>query len=243
MIEADPYALLGVAADAGSETIRRAYRALAFSCHPDRNPDDPRALERFLALGRAFALLADPDRRAAYDRLRQVQAVVPGGWREPEATPAGENAFFVAAPEPAPRRGADVRRTLDIPRDVAARGGQLHFEGAPATVCPRCGGSGSRLATCWVCGGRGSIRTPSGPTTVQRVCPACDGRGVDTGPCPTCRGRGEVFGPRRTTVTVAPGTATGDVLVVPGAGEPGRGGEPAGDLLLVARVLGPDGSV
>lgn len=236
----DPYLLLGVAVDADIDAIRRAYRAQAFSCHPDIYPDDPQATERFLALGEAFGLLADPDRRAAYDRLRRAESLVPGGYRAPEPKPAGDHAFFVVAPDPWPRRGADITWNLNIPFAVARDGGVLSFKGAPAVACAQCRGSGLRLGACWVCGGRGSIRQPSGPLLLSRACPACAGRGLDHTPCPACLGRGRIPGPRPARVVIAPGTATGDRLVAQGAGEPGLGGAEAGDLLLVARVLDPD---
>ena len=237
----DPYALLGVSADADAQALRRAYRAKALACHPDVHPDDPRAVERFLALGQAYAMLADPLRRAAYDLERGVPApVVLFEATEDVAPPPVDDAFFVVAPS-LPRRGADVRWTLDIPANVADDGGRLHIGAAPAMACPACAGTGARLAACWVCGGRGSIAEPSGPVTLMRTCPACAGKGLDRTPCTHCRGSGRAFGPGVVVVHVPIGTATGDVLVVPGAGEPGRGGAPSGDLLLAARVLGRDG--
>ncbi|WP_300164748.1 DnaJ domain-containing protein [Solidesulfovibrio sp.] len=242
MVTDDPYALLGVADDADEAAIRRAYRARALACHPDVNPDDPRAVERFLALGQAFALLADPLRRAAYDRSRGVVApVVRAEVPDAPVAPRKGDALFVAAPSRRPRRGADVRWTLDIPDRLAREGGRLHLGNAPAAACPSCRGSGTRLAACWVCDGRGSIPEPFGPVTLSRTCPACAGRGVDHAPCTACRGTGRAFGPGIAAVTVPAATVTGDVIVVPGAGEPGQGGGPAGDLLLAARVLDPDG--
>ena len=239
----DPYALLGVAPDADAAALRRAYRARALACHPDVHPDDPRAVERFLALGQAYALLADPLRRAAYDLERGVPApVVRFDAAQDEASPSlpVDDAFFVAAPK-FPRRGADVRWTLDIPANVAEDGGRLHIGAAPVMACPACAGTGARLAACWVCGGRGTIAEPSGAVTFSRTCPACAGKGLDRTPCTSCRGSGRAFGPGVVVVHVPAGTATGDMLVVPGAGEPGRGGAPSGDLLLAARVLDRDG--
>lgn len=235
----DPYALLGVADDADGETIRKAYRALAFSCHPDIHPDDPLAAERFVALGEAFALLADPGRRAAYDRLRRFSRLLPGNIRPPSRPAGGSQTFFIPAPAPTPRRGADITWTFDIPATVAGKGGRIAFPGASPAPCVRCGGSGKRLGTCWVCNGRGSIRQPAGPVQLTRVCPACDGQGLEYTPCPACRGRGWLPGPRPAVVAVAPGTVTGDRLVARGAGEPGSGGAENGDLFLVVRVLDP----
>ena len=199
MVTDDPYALLGVAEDADEAAIRRAYRTRALACHPDVHPDDPRAVERFLALGQAFALLADPLRRAAYDRSRGVVApAVRGGCRDTPAAPAapGRNdGLFVAAPALRPRRGADVRWTLDIPDFLAREGGRLHLGNAPAGACPSCRGAGARLAACWVCGGRGTIPEPFGPVTLSRLCPACAGQGLDRAPCTACRGPGGGGGP------------------------------------------------
>ncbi|HML61945.1 MAG TPA: DnaJ domain-containing protein, partial [Solidesulfovibrio sp.] len=139
----DPYALLGVAPDADAEALRRAYRARALACHPDVHPDDPRAVERFLALGQAYAMLADPLRRAAYDLERGVPAPVVRFEAAQDGAPPSpfvDDAFFVAAPR-LPRRGADVRWTLDIPAHVAECGGRLHIGAAPAMACPVCAGT------------------------------------------------------------------------------------------------------
>lgn len=234
----DYYAMLGVAEDADLETLRKAYKALVFSCHPDVNPGDPAAAGRFTALAGAFAVLADPARRTEYDRWRRrAAALTPFGGVVPRAGRAAGDAFFVAPQARARRRGADVRWNLDIPEAVARRGGGVHFDFGLTEACPRCDGSGSLRLACWVCRGRGSIQSPLGPVLLAEPCPACAGRGVFAESCPACAGKGRRLRPRRGRVVIAPGTATGDVLVVAGLGEPGLGGGPAGDLLLVARVF------
>jgi molecular chaperone DnaJ len=233
----DPYALLGVAQDADVETIRRAYKAKAFACHPDVNPDDGEAAAKFAALHEAFALLADPRRRADLDRLRLMQGVLSGAWALRRAGQTGNDAFFVPPPPRPPRRGADIRRNFDIAPALARRGGRYSFEVRMFGVCPDCGGTGYETRACWVCNGRGSIHDRAGALVLPMACPACGGVGIEKAPCPGCLGLGERFGPHRLVVDVAPGTATGDVLLVPGGGGPGQGGAPAGDMLLVARVL------
>ncbi|MHC1791521.1 DnaJ domain-containing protein [Solidesulfovibrio sp.] len=231
----DYYAALGVAEDADADALRQAYRRRARDCHPDANPDDATAVEGFLRIARAYAVLGDAARRADYDRARRyVRAVDRAGAVLP-ATPPGSVASLVRAA--AARQGLGGRRTLDIPHTLARSGGRLALDLGQGGPCPDCGGSGSLPRPCWMCDGRGGIWQPDGPATVAAPCPACHGQGLFRVPCPVCRGSGRHGRRLQASLVIPPGTPDGTELCIPGAGDPGPAGGPPGDLLLTLRLF------
>ena len=256
----DYYQILGVPETATAEQIKRAYRRLAKQYHPDANPNDPQAAERFKEIAEAYGVLSDEEKRRQYDQMRKFG----GPFRfDAEARPGGEGAPFEFSwrdlgefgdfgffselfdlgrrrgPR-APGAGADVEVAVSVPFEVAARGGTITVSVPVTEPCPTCRGSGaepgSRVETCPVCHGRGTQAIGFGRFAMQRVCPRCGGRGeLVTTPCPTCQGAGVLRRTRTVQVAIPPGTDDGALLRLRGQGSAGLGGR-AGDLLLRVHV-------
>ncbi|WP_156180930.1 DnaJ domain-containing protein [Desulfovibrio sp. TomC] len=237
MNQPDFYAVLNVPQDADAGQLQQAYRRLVRTCHPDAAPNDPAAAALFLAVSAAYGVLHDPARRAAYDGQRRLARAANANGPAPSPSTVGSWVVAVSQTEAVPRQGDDVALALDIPDSLARTGGQLLLNLGPGAACPACRGTGNRLRTCWVCDGRGSIWQPAGPGRAARACPACNGQGVARSPCPACLGRGRNDQPRRGSLIIAPGTPDGAQLRVCGAGQPGTGGRPAGDLLVTIRLF------
>lgn len=247
----DYYEVLGVSRNASASEIKSAYRKLAVKYHPDRNPDDPEAEERFKEAAEAYAVLSDTDKRARYDRFGHRGV---GG-----AAGAGQGGFdpsifadfsdilgdvFGFGRRGGGRRaqqGADLRYDLEISFEEAAFGTETRLKIPRLERCEDCSGSGSAgnasPSVCRACGGHGQVRFTQGFFTVARTCPQCGGEGrVVTDPCATCRGEGRVERERSIEVTIPAGVDTGLRLRVPGEGEHGRRGGPPGDLYVVLSV-------
>ena len=236
MDQPDCYAVLGLAEDADEAAVRRAYRRLARDCHPDVRPDDASAAERFLTLAAAYAILGHPARRAAYDGRRRYARAMQAA--APAKAATAHAAFAPLAPAMlAPRRGQDVAAALDLPDSLAARGARLTLDFGVGGPCPVCAGTGELRQACWMCDGRGAIWQPAGPGQAATSCPACNGQGRLGVACPACAGSGRHNRPRRGLLIVPPGARDGDVIRVPGAGQPGVGNAPPGDLVLTLRLF------
>ena len=237
MEQPDFYAILGVPEDADAGLLRQAYRRLARTCHPDAEPGNPAAAERFLAVSAAYGVLHDPSRRAAYDGRRRLARAAGSG--SPARPPAVSESWAVSASGSGSisRPGGDSALTLDIPDSLARTGGRLVLDLGQGEACPQCRGAGSLSRTCWVCDGRGSIWQPAGLGQAAVSCPACNGQGLARTVCPACQGRGRSGRPRRGSLVIAPGTPDGGQVRIVGAGRPGTGGQPAGDLLLTIRLF------
>lgn len=251
-LKRDYYEVLGVPRNATAEEIKSAYRKLALKYHPDRNPGDKEAEEKFKEASEAYACLSDPEKRAKYDRFGHAGNPFGegfggfdfdtfGGFADIFSDIFGE-VFGTGARRRAVRyRGADLQVHRTIGFKEAAFGTDLEVEYPRPVVCSTCEGSGakpgSRPQTCRVCGGTGAQRFSQGFFTVSRTCPACEGEGqVITDKCPDCGGSGKVSRTTRVTVKVPPGVDTGTRIKVSGYGEPGpRGGVP-GDLYVVLEV-------
>jgi molecular chaperone DnaJ len=252
----DYYEVLGVDRRATEQEIKSAYRKLALKYHPDRNPGNKEAEEKFKEAAEAYAVLADPDKRAAYDRFGHAGlGAGPGG---PGFDPTifadfndilgGLGDFFGFGDlfgggrrRGGAQRGADLRYDLEISFEEAARGVETTIQIPREETCEACRGSGAAPGAgpepCRPCGGTGQLRFQQGFFTVARTCGVCRGAGrVITRPCQTCRGAGRVARERKLTVKVPAGIATGQRLRLSGEGEHGVAGGPPGDLYVVVHV-------
>jgi molecular chaperone DnaJ len=251
----DYYAVLGVARDASDQEIKSAYRKLALKHHPDRNPGDKKAEEQFKECAEAYSVLADPEKRARYDRFGHaaVSGAAGGGGFDPTIFAEFDDIFgsigdifglggmFGGRRRGGPQRGADLRYDLEITFEQAATGTETTIQIPRQETCESCTGSGaapgSSPTTCPQCRGTGQLRYQQGFFTVARTCGQCRGNGrVITKPCEKCRGQGTIEHLRKLTVKIPPGIASGQRLRLTGEGEAGTLGGPSGDLYVVVQV-------
>lgn len=256
----DYYEVLEVTREASFEEIKRSYRKLAVAHHPDKNPDDPEAEERFKEIGEAYEVLADPDRRAAYDRYGHAAfgpgggaAAGAGGFHDPfevfrEAFGGGGGIFeqffgggFGGGADGRRQRGADLRYDLRITLEQAAAGCDKEIEITKLDRCETCDGSGarsgSRVVTCSMCHGRGQVITSRGFFQVAQTCPKCQGAGeVVENPCPDCHGEGRREQTSRIRLKIPAGIEEGSRLRSSGNGEAGVRGTGHGDLYVVIHI-------
>ncbi|HEY4590542.1 MAG TPA: molecular chaperone DnaJ [Thermoanaerobaculia bacterium] len=250
MAKRDYYEVLGVGKSASQQEIKSAYRKIAVRDHPDKNPGDKEAEERFKEAAEAYAVLSDADKRARYDRFghQGVSGAGAGGF-DPTifadfSDILGDLFGFGGAGRRSPSgmtRGADLRYDLTLTFEEAAFGTETTLKIPRLESCPKCSGSGSANgappAVCQACGGRGQVRFTQGFFTVARTCPQCQGEGrVISDPCTECRGEGRVEEERSITVKIPAGVDTGARLRLAGEGEHGRRGGPPGDLYVVLQV-------
>jgi len=247
-VSKDYYRLLGVTRSASPEEIKKAYRRLALKSHPDKNPGNHAAAEEFREVTEAYEVLSDPERRQDYDRYGSVGASRVAGTSADFDVGFGglfedilEGFFGATGAAGAAQRGADLRYTLTITLDEAAKGVKKEIVVPRLEVCEGCHGtgakSGTRPETCPVCRGRGQVQFSRGFLTVSRTCHRCHGEGrVIASPCRTCQGDGRVTQERPVTVKIPPGVETGARLRISGQGEGGRRGGPSGDLYVVVQV-------
>ena len=266
MAAKDFYQVLGVPDSASQGEIKKAYRRLAKQYHPDANPNNTAAAERFKEISEAHSVLSDSDKRKQYDQMRRLGAfdgsaargsrpgagARPGGSRGPNVDVEGidfgdfgglgdifSSIFGRGRQEEA--RAETIETVVEVPFRVAALGGKVPVTLQVTGSCPTCvgsgGGPGASWSTCPECNGRGTISFGQGGFAVNRPCPQCRGRGrVPSEPCATCRGAGEIRTERHVVITVPPATETGTRVRVRGQGEPGRAGAPPGDLLVTFQV-------
>ena len=246
----DYYEVLGLERSATLQEIKSAYRKLAVRYHPDRNPDDSAAEEKFKEAAEAYAVLSDPEKRRRYDRFGH-QASPSGGGFDPTifadfSDVLGDvfgfgDIFGNRAGRTRRRAGADLRYDLRLSFEEAAFGTEPKLRIPRLEHCDTCGGSGaapgSGPTACRVCAGRGQVQYSQGFFSVARTCPDCRGAGtVIRDPCTGCRGRGLTERQRSIQVRVPAGVDTGSRLRLPGEGEHGRQGGPPGDLYVVIEV-------
>jgi molecular chaperone DnaJ len=253
----DFYEVLGVGKNASDQDIKSAYRKLALKYHPDRNPGDKAAEEKFKEAAEAYAVLADADKRAAYDRFGHAAVGAgggPGGGFDPTIfADFGDilgglgdlfgfgDVFGGARRRGGAQRGADLRYDLEISFEEAFAGAETTIQIPREETCDSCKGSGaapgSAPEVCRQCAGSGQVRYQQGFFTVARTCGVCRGMGRVIGkPCGNCRGAGRVGRERKLTVKIPPGIATGQRLRLYGEGEAGFAGGPPGDLYVVVLV-------
>jgi molecular chaperone DnaJ len=254
----DYYDLLGVGRTASADDIKKAFRKLAMQHHPDRNPGDKTAEDKFKEAAEAYAVLADAEKRSLYDRFGH-QAVGSAAGAGPGFDPSifadfgGDFAdilggmfgfgdiFGASRRRGGPQRGADLRYDLQIPFAEAATGAETTIQIPRHENCETCRGSGAEAGTsptiCQRCQGTGQVRTQRGFLVVAGTCPQCRGLGrFIAKPCKTCRGTGQVARERKITVKIPAGISSGQQLRLQGEGEAGTQGGPAGSLYVVVHV-------
>lgn len=237
----DYYELLGVARDASADDIRKAYRQAALKFHPDRNPGDAEAAERFKAATEAYGVLADDDKRARYDQFGKagVEGGMPdmGGDIFSHFQDLFSDFFGGGARQRGPARGQDVRIEQRLTFQEAFVGCKREVSLKHPAPCEPCGGSGAKPGTsrvrCSTCGGAGQVATQRGFMMFSQSCPACKGAGSTVkSPCDECKGVGQVRKVRKVLVTLPAGIDAGQRLRIPGQGLAGEPGAPPGDLYV-----------
>lgn len=253
MAKRDYYEVLGVQRNASEADVKKAYRRLAMKLHPDRNPGDHAAEERFKEVKEAYEVLADGGRRATYDQFGHEGLAARNGGGGPGFNPGeafgdifgdvfgdifgggrrgGRSQVF---------RGADLRYELEIDLGQAVFGTTVEIDIPRLVECETCHGSGaakgSNPVECDTCHGSGQVRVSQGFFQLQQTCPRCRGAGkIVRNPCDTCFGQGRIRRTRKLSVKIPPGVDTGDRIRLAGEGEAGRNGGPAGDLYVEMHV-------
>lgn len=254
MTKRDYYEILGVGRDAGDQGLKSAYRKLALQFHPDRNPGDQEAEEKFKEAAEAYGILSDAQKRAAYDQYGHAGL---RGAAAPDFNSAvfedfsdilgsffGFGDLFGASGgrrRNRAQRGDDVRYDLEINLEDAVRGMSAEIQAPRVEACPRCNATGAEpgkgLVTCPTCRGRGEVVYQQSFLSIRRACGQCGGRGqIVRQPCAHCRGEGYVQVERKLKINVPPGVDTGTRLRLTGEGQPGANGGPQGDLYVVLRL-------
>ncbi|MGA9964944.1 MAG: molecular chaperone DnaJ [Terriglobales bacterium] len=252
-VKRDYYEVLGVTREAGEQEIKSAYRKLALQFHPDRNPNNPDAEEKFKECSEAYAILADADKRAAYDRFGHA-AVSGGGSGGFDPTVFqdvseifgdffGFGDLFGGGSRRGSRaqRGPDLREDVTLEFEEAVFGTETNVTVRRHETCEDCRGSGAAPGkapvSCRSCGGRGQVRYQQGFFSMARTCPSCQGAGsVITDPCLKCKGSGRVLRQKTVDAKVPAGVEDGTRIRFSGLGEAGAHGGPAGDLYVVLHV-------
>ena len=255
----DYYKILGVGKNASEDEIKKAYRKLARENHPDRNPGNKQAEERFKEISQAHDVLSDPEKRKAYDRgsgpfggfgmpggfdpssfggsFSDILSNLFGGGGGPETANRGG----VRGGRAAGARGRDLETEVSLSFDQAVNGAQVPLAVPTSQPCPTCNGSGAKPGTspkvCPVCNGRGVEAQSQGIFSISQPCSNCQGSGtVIEDPCPTCGGNGAQRSVRRLRVNIPAGVHDGSRIRLAGKGDPGVRGADPGDLYVITRV-------
>lgn len=251
MHQRDYYEVLGLHRGAGDDEIKKAYRKLAMKYHPDRNSGDSEAEEKFKEVQKAYAILSDKDKRAAYDQFGH--AGVDGGGFGGGAGGFGgfggfgdvfgdifENIFsqgHSGQTRSRAQRGSDLQYNLQLTLEEAAFGKQIEISVPRHAACDKCDGTGAKKGSkpknCETCNGVGQVRIQQGFFSIQQTCPTCSGVGTTINdPCTACRGDGRVRENKKLTVKIPAGVDNGDRVRLSGEGEAGAFGGPSGDLFV-----------
>jgi molecular chaperone DnaJ len=246
----DYYEVLGVPRNASEQEIKSAYRRLALKHHPDRNPGDAQAEERFKEAAEAYGVLGDADKRRRYDAYGHAAVSGAGAGQGFDPTIFSDFSdilgdFFgfgdAFGRRRGPRRGSDLRYNLDVSFEEAAFGTEAQIRIPRQERCGACSGSGAapgtKPVTCPTCRGAGQVTFQQGFFSVARTCSHCRGAGrIVAEPCKSCRGEGHVAVERTLQIRIPAGVDNASQLRIGGEGEPGALGGPAGDLYVVLRV-------
>jgi len=254
MSKRDYYEVLGVEKGASEAELKKAYRRLAMKYHPDRNPDDENAEEKFKEATEAYEVLTDANKRAAYDQYGHAGVDPNMGGGAGGFGGGGANFSDIFGDvfgdifgggggrgRSSVQRGSDLRYTLELDLEEAVRGTTVTIRVPTLVACETCDGSGAKKGTtpttCTTCGGHGQVRMQQGFFSVQQTCPRYHGTGkMITDPCKDCHGNGRVEKQKNLSVKVPAGVDTGDRIRLAGEGEAGVNGGPAGDLYVVVSV-------
>jgi molecular chaperone DnaJ len=258
MAKQDFYDILGVSKAADADELKRAYRKLAMQYHPDRNPGDKSAEQKFKDINEAYDVLKDDQKRAAYDRFGHAAfengSRGPGDFGFAGGFSGGFSGGFAdifeemfgtmgagRRTQSGPSRGSDLRYNIEVSLEDAFRGKQTTVRVATFAHCDTCKGSGaehgSRPTTCRTCHGHGRVRSQQGFFTVERPCPSCQGAGQTIEkPCKLCAGQGRVRREKTLSVNIPPGVEDGTRIRLAGEGEVGLHGAPAGDLYIFVGI-------
>lgn len=246
----DFYKTLEISKNASEKEIKKSYRRLAMKYHPDRNKDNAEAEEKFKAIQKAYEVLSDEQKRAAYDQFGHA-GVDPsmggghGGYSADSFSDVFGDVFGDifgggGGRRSRVRRGADLRYNLDMSLEEAVSGVEKKIKIPTQVACDGCGGSGSKsgeTSICSTCSGHGQVRMQQGMFSVQQTCPSCHGAGsVIKDPCGKCRGSGKKNEQKTLSVKIPAGVDTGDRVRLSGEGEAGEHGGPAGDLYVQVNV-------
>lgn len=255
MAKRDYYETLGVQRNATEQDLKSAFRRLAKEHHPDRNPGDTAAEQKFKELNEAYEVLKDPQKRAAYDQFGHAAfdggRQGPGGFG-PDFASSMSDIFddlfgeFMGGRRGTRQRsdrerGGDVRYNMEVTLEEAFAGKSAQIRVPTSIGCDTCKGVGARPGTqptmCSTCGGNGKVRASQGFFTIERTCPACHGRGETIkDPCTTCSGSGRVTKERTLSVNIPAGVEDGTRIRLAGEGEAGLRGGPAGDLYIFLSI-------
>ena len=253
MSNKDLYEVLGVSRSASDDEIKKAFRKLAMKYHPDRNPDNEEAVEKFKEIQNAYAILSDPQKKAAYDHYGHagVDPNMGGGFGGGFGGGAGFDfgdifsQMFGGAAGGGGRQqsyqGADLQYAVEITQEEAAAGLKKRITIPTYKECDICHGSGAKpgtsVSTCGTCGGSGTIHVRQAIFQLQQTCPTCHGSGKQIkDPCTSCRGEGRVKTTKTVEVNIPAGIDDGQRIRLSGEGEPGQHGAPSGDLYVVVHV-------
>lgn len=248
MSKRDYYEVLGVSKEASEDELKKSYRRLAMKFHPDRNPGDKGAEEKFKEASEAYEVLTDPQKRAIYDKHGHEGLQRGGGFGDFGGAGGFADIFgdvfsdiFGGGGRGGPRRGADLRYLMELTLEQAVFGTTETIRIPSWESCGDCNGHGTadgkKPPACPTCRGAGQVRVQQGFFVLQQTCPHCRGRGTAVSdPCKTCRGAGKQRREKTLEVKIPPGVDTGDRIRLNGEGEPGELGAQSGDLYVQINV-------